>query len=126
MVFAPSRDRRQIPGPERRVLPVAHVASLFSVAVSGLDRTCAFGITPLPSGGVKKVRPGVNFMKRLQLILALAAVLALGALAPHAQAHGGVRIGIGIGVPWYGPGYYPYGGYPYYPYYYPPPVYVVP
>jgi len=59
-------------------------------------------------------------MKRVTL-LACAALAVLTAFAAPASARW--VVGIGIGLPIYGPGYYrPY--YPYYPYYYPPPVVV--
>jgi len=58
--------------------------------------------------------------------LVLVGALASGsALAQH-HGHGGVRFGISLGVPFYGPGYYPapYYGYPAYAY--PAPVYAYP
>jgi len=61
-------------------------------------------------------------VRRVRL-LACAALALLAACAAPASA--GWRVGIGIGFPICGPGYYsPY--YPYYPYYYPPPVVVQP
>src|SRR5436305_8331294 len=63
--------------------------------------------------------------------LVLAALLGV-AMASTAMAHGGVSIGIGVGLPIYprpwcgGPYYYPYGGYYYRPVYYAAPVVVQP
>jgi hypothetical protein len=60
-------------------------------------------------------------MKKIAIVaLAAAAALASGA----ALAHGRVFFGVGIGVPLWGPAYYPYGYYP--PYYYEPRTVVVP
>jgi hypothetical protein len=56
-------------------------------------------------------------MRRTAAGLALCAAMT-GLAASPAQAW--VRFGVGVGIPFYGPGFYPA------PYYYPPPVYYAP
>jgi hypothetical protein len=71
----------------------------------------------LSTGRVEHIMvSSVQFLRRITVALALCAALA-GLAADPAQA----RVFVGIGIPFYGPGFYPA------PYYYPPPpVYYAP
>jgi hypothetical protein len=65
---------------------------------------------------------GSSAMKRYSKVIAALIVLVSGTVASEsamAQHHGGVRFGVNIGIPLFGPGYYP-------PYVYPAPAYVYP
>ena len=68
-------------------------------------------------------------MKRYSKVVAVLILLVLGAAASEsamAQHHGGVRFGINIGIPLFGPGYYPPYAYPAPAYAYPAPAYAYP
>lgn len=62
-------------------------------------------------------------MKRYAKLAAVLILLMAGAAVSEsamAQHHGGVRFGVNIGIPLFGPGYYPGPYYPYPAYAYPP------
>jgi hypothetical protein len=68
-------------------------------------------------------------MKRYSKVVAVLILLVFGAAASEsamAQHHGGVRFGINIGIPLFGPGYYPPYAYPAPAYAYPAPAYAYP
>ena len=68
-------------------------------------------------------------MKRRSKLLAVLLLLVFGAAASEsamAQHHGGVRFGVNIGIPLFGPGYYPPYSYPAPAYSYPAPPYAYP
>lgn len=68
-------------------------------------------------------------MKRYSKVIAALILHVAGAAASEsamAQHHGGVRFGVNIGIPLFGPGYYPGPYYPYPAYAYPAPAYAYP
>lgn len=68
-------------------------------------------------------------MNRFSKVVAVLILLVVGAAASQpamAQHHGRVRFGVSIGIPLFGPGYYPPYAYPAPAYAYPAPAYVYP
>jgi hypothetical protein len=67
-------------------------------------------------------------MKRYSKVAAVLILLVAGTAASESAMaqHGGVRFGVNIGIPLFGPGYYPPYAYPAPAYAYPAPAYVYP